>query len=66
MKQAIGVREDEEEEVKRGVSTIYTAEGGGGPVFTHWRSPEIQSLEGSVLSPGEFSSLKLKQYPVSS
>ncbi len=63
MKQAIGVREVEE---VWGVSTIYTAEGGGGPVFTHWRSPEIQALEVSVLSPGEFSSLKLKRYPVSS
>jgi hypothetical protein len=65
VKQAIGVREEEEGE-ERGVSTIYTAEGGGGTVFTHWRSPEIPALEGSVLSPGEFSSLKLKQYPVSS
>ncbi len=55
VKQAMGVREVEEEE-ERGVSTIYR----GGTVFTHWRSPDIQSLEGSVLSPGEFSSLKLK------
>jgi hypothetical protein len=54
VKQAIGVREEEEKE-ERGVSTIYTAE--GRTVFTHWRSPEIQSLEGSALSPGEFSSL---------
>jgi hypothetical protein len=59
------VREEEEGE-ERGVSTIYTTEGGGGTVFTHWRSPEIQALEGSALSPGEFSSLKLKQYAVSS
>ncbi len=61
VKQAIGVREEQEEE-ERGVSTIYR----GGTVFSHWRSPEIQSLEGSALSPGEFSSLKLKQCAVSS
>jgi hypothetical protein len=65
VKQGRGMREEEEEE-KKGVSTIYTAEARGGPGFTHWHTPEIQFLEESTISPGDFLSHKLKQYPVSS